>query len=77
MGRWSAGLLSCALAACSSGDDDSGEPFGLTERVPVTGIRFPTGLADPGPVDLVDAETTVAFGNVRRHRNSCAAHLRC
>ncbi len=54
-------LTAILLAACSESGGGDEAPFGLEKRMQVKGLTFPTGLASPGPVDVVDAFPLLTF----------------
>jgi len=68
-------VLAVFLAACGGSGGGSGgggnnppppvQPgaFGLTQRVPVTGLTFPLSPPQPGQVEIVDAFPNLSFSN--------------
>ncbi len=54
-------LAAVLLAACAQEEAAQEAPYGLEQRVQVQGLTFPTGLASPGPVDVVDAFPLLSF----------------
>lgn len=58
--------LLALLAACGGGGSGGGTPpapFGLTERVPVTGLTFPLSPPTPGEIAIVEAFPNLSFVN--------------
>jgi uncharacterized repeat protein (TIGR03806 family) len=66
-------LLAILLAACAEGGGEGGGedpppppvplPFGLTERVGVTGLTFPTTAPQPGQISIVEAFPNLNFSS--------------
>lgn len=56
-------LLAATLPACGNGGDDPAPAFGLTNRVVVQGLTFPTDSQPPGTFQLVDAFPNLWFND--------------
>jgi len=54
-------FFAIVLAACGGSGGSSGSGFGLTQRQEPGDLGFPTGLAQPGPVDAVNAFPQLSF----------------
>ena len=51
----------CFVLVACGGDKGTVESFGLTQREPVTGLAFPTGLPDPKELTPVRAFPNLRF----------------
>ncbi|MHC4408105.1 MAG: PQQ-dependent sugar dehydrogenase [Planctomycetota bacterium] len=49
------------LAACGGGSDSDGQSYGLQQRQSPVNLGFPTGVAQPGPINRVRAFPSLSF----------------